>query len=46
MSQTYNNNIKRPKPPDTQLGVLKTYTFCWKIQQRASSPGDSTAGVR
>ena len=25
MSQRYNDNIKRLKPQDTQLGILKTY---------------------
>ena len=25
MSQTYNDNIKKPKLQDTQLGILKTY---------------------
>ena len=32
MSQRYNDNIKRPKPQDTQLGILKTYAFCQKIR--------------
>ena len=45
MSQRYSENIKRPKPQDTQLGILKIYAFCWKIQQRASGPGKSTAGI-
>ena len=45
MSQRYNDNIKRPKPKENQLGVLKIYTFCQKIQQKASGPGESTAGV-
>ena len=45
MDETYNDNIKRPKLQDTQLGILKIYTFCQKIQQRASSPGEGTAGV-
>ena len=45
MSQQYNDNIKRPKLQDTQLGILKIYTFCRKIQQRASGLGESTAGV-
>ena len=45
MSQTYSDNIKRPKPQDTQLGILKIYTFCRKIQQRALGPGESAAGV-
>ena len=45
MSQTYNDNIKRPKPQDTQLGILKIYPFCWKIQQRNLDPGESATGV-
>ena len=45
MSQTYNDNIKRLKPQDTQLGILKIYAFCWKIQQNELGPGESTAGV-
>ena len=24
---------------------LKIYIFCWKIQQRASDPGQSTVGI-
>ena len=46
MSQRYNNSIKRPKPQDTQLGILQIYAVCRKIQQRALVPGESTAGVR
>ena len=45
MSQRYNDNIKRPKPQDTRLWILKIYAFCQKIQQRSSGPGESTAGV-
>ena len=45
MSQRCNDNIKRPKPQDTQLGILKIYTFCQKIQQRVLRPGESTARV-
>ena len=44
MSERY-GNIKRPKLQDTQLGILKIHAFCRKIQQRASGPGESTAGV-
>ena len=40
MSQRYNDNIKRPKSHDTQLGILEIYTFCLKIQQRTSGPGE------
>ena len=45
MSQTYYDNIKKPKLPDTQLWILKIYAFCQKIQQRASCPEESIAGV-
>ena len=45
MSQWYNDNIKSSKPQDTQLGILKIYAFSWEIQQRASGPGESVAGV-
>ena len=45
MSQTYYDNIKKPKLQDTQLGILKIYAFCQKIQQRTSCPGESPAGV-
>ena len=41
MSQRYNGNIKRPKP----LGILEIYSFCQKIQQKASGPGESTTGI-
>ena len=30
MSQTYYDNIKKPKLQDTQLGILKIYAFCQK----------------
>ena len=45
MSQIYNDIIKRPKPQDILLRVLKIYAFYQKMQQRASGPGESTAGV-
>ena len=45
MSQIYNDNIKRQKPQDVLLGILKIYAIYRKIQQRASGPGESTAGV-
>ena len=45
MSQIYDDNIKRVKPEDILLRILKIYAFYWKIQQRASGPGESTAGV-
>ena len=34
-----------PNPKVNQLGILKIYTFCKKIQQRASGPGESVARV-
>ena len=50
MSQSYNDNIKRPEPQNTQLGILKIpnskiYSFCQEIQQRASDPRQSAAGI-
>ena len=45
MGQRYNGNTKRPKPKENQLGILKLYTFCGKIQQRALGPGESATGV-
>ena len=38
-------NIKRQKPQETQLGILKIYAFCWKVKQRDLGPGESAAGV-
>ena len=45
MKQRNNNNTKRPKPKENQLGILNIYPFCQKIQQGASGPGVSAAGV-
>ena len=45
MSQRYNYKTKRSKPKENQLGIIKIYAFCWKNQQRSSSPGESAAGV-
>ena len=45
MNQRYNDNIKRAKPQDTQLGILKIYAFCQKILQRALDTVESAAGV-
>ena len=39
-------SIKRAKPLDTLLGILKISAFCWKIQQRASGPGEKAGEVR
>ena len=36
MSQRYSDNINRPKPQDTQIGILRIYAFCPKIQQNSS----------
>ena len=33
------------KRKENQLGILKMYAFCWKIQQKASSVGENAAGV-
>ena len=46
MTQVYNDNVKRPKPQDILLRILKMYGFYQKIQQRAAGPGESTTGVR
>ena len=45
MSQRYNDNKKRPKPIENQLGILIVYIFSWKIQQRASIPLENVSGV-
>ena len=34
---------KKPELKENQLGILKIYAFCQKIQQSASGPGESTA---
>ena len=44
MSQRNNDNTKRPKTQDNQLGIIKMYAFCQKIQQSASGPRESTWG--
>ena len=36
MSQAYNYNIEKPKPQDTQLGILKIHAFFQKLQQIVS----------
>ena len=45
MSQRYNYNTKRLKLKENQQMILKIYVFCQLIQQRASGPGESAAGV-
>ena len=45
MSQRYNDNTKRSKLMENQLGILIIYVFCWKIQQRASGQVESAIGV-
>ena len=45
MSQRYNENIKRPKLQDIQLGILKIYAFYRRIQQKALGPEESAACV-
>ena len=45
MSQRYNGKTKRPKLQDTQLGILKIFVFCQKIDWRSLGPGESGAGV-
>ena len=47
ISERYNGFIKKPKSEENQLGILKIYTFCQKIQQiRASGAGESAAWLR
>ena len=45
MNQIYNDNIKRPKLHDTQLGIFKNYSFWQRNQQRDLGPAESAAGV-
>ena len=45
MSQTYNDNMKRPNLKDILPGILITYAFCWKLQWRVLDPGKSTDRV-
>ena len=45
MSQRHNDNPIRLTVKQNQPGILKIYTFCQKIQQRAVGPGESTVGV-
>ena len=45
MRQRYHDNVKREKPKENQLGIIKIYTFCQEIQQKTSGPGESTGGV-
>ena len=40
----HNDNAEMPKPKENQLGILKIYGFCQKIQQSASGTGESIAG--
>ena len=44
MSQKYNDNTKRAKPKENQLGILKFYAFCQKIWQKALGPGEHATG--
>ena len=37
MGQGYNDNIKRPKPKESQIGILKVDAFCWKIHRNLTS---------
>ena len=46
MSQRYRDNTKRPNRKENQLGILRMYAFCQKIQQTALDPGESAAGVK
>ena len=42
MSQTYNDNIKRPKPQDILLKILKIYAF---YNQELSGSRKGAVGV-
>ena len=44
MRQRYNDNTTMSKPQENQLGILKIYTFCQKIQQ-IPQVQESAAGV-
>ena len=44
MRQRYNNNTKRPKPKENQLGILKCMHFARKISRRPQVQ-ESTAGI-
>ena len=45
MDQWYKDDTKRPNWKENQLGILKIYAFCRKIEQRVSSSGESAAWV-
>ena len=48
MSQRYNTTQKKTQKAKAERKSargLKNYAFCQKIQQRASGPGESAAGV-
>ena len=40
MRKRYTDNTKKPKPKENQLGILKIYAFCQKIQQKTSGSGE------
>ena len=44
MRQRYNNNTKRTKPKENQLGILKCTHFARKISRRPQVQ-ESTAGI-
>ena len=44
MRQRYNDNTTMSKPQENQLGILKIYTFCQKIQH-IPQVQESAAGV-
>ena len=49
MCQAYNDNTKRPKPKENQLGILgissREFMHSVEIQQRALGQGETTAGA-
>ena len=36
---------KKPKQNKNQLGILKSYAFCWNVQQKTLVPEEITATV-
>ena len=40
MSQRYTDNIKKPKLKENLLGIVKTYAFSQKTEQRVTGQGE------
>ena len=45
MSQTYDDNTKRPKPKENQQSHLGNLHILLEIQREASGPGESATGA-